>query len=138
MGHPGSPFWRPGATFGATEKEVEKKTATGGVFAGPGGPKSGLRGAGGRVRDGKHLKKRLLPGLTRPVPTPLRSMGGRIQRASSSPPGQISKSNVQVRVPSEFTFRFTFGVILLSFGVIFEVVFGPWGHFGGAVGSLFG
>ena len=34
-------------------------------------------------------------------------------------------------------FQAHFEGYLLTVGVIFEVVFGPWGHFGDAVGSLF-
>ena len=47
LGHPRSPFWKPGVTFGANEKEVEKKKATGSEKLHPRRPKSGLRGAGG-------------------------------------------------------------------------------------------
>ena len=42
-----------------------------------------------------------------------------------------------VRVPNEVTFRGTFGVICYTLGVICEVISGPWGHFGGAVGLFF-
>ena len=36
----------------------------------------------------------------------------------------------------KFTLRDTFGVIFYTFGVIFEVIFGPWDQFGDAVGSF--
>ena len=39
-------------------------------------------------------------------------------------------------VPKEFTFRATSRVSFCTFGVILEVIFGPWEHFRGAVGSF--
>ena len=42
-----------------------------------------------------------------------------------------------VRVPNEFTFRSTCGVIFCTLGFVCEVISGPRGHFGGAVGSFF-
>ena len=72
-----------------------------------------------------------------PLAHPLRSMGGRIVSASRSPPGLCSNLRSSVRVPNEYTFRVTFRIIFGPFGIIFEACLGPWGHFGGAVGSLF-
>ena len=60
-----------------------------------------------------------------------------IVSASRSPPGLCSNLRSSVRVPNEYTFRVTFRIIFGPFGIIFEACLGPWGHFGGAVGSLF-
>ena len=60
-----------------------------------------------------------------------------IVSASRSPPGLCSNLRSSVRVPTEYTFRVTFRIIFGPFGIIFEACLGPWGHFGGAVGSLF-
>ena len=60
-----------------------------------------------------------------------------IVSASRSPPGLCSNLRSSVTVPTEYTFRVTFRIICGHFGIIFEACLGPWGHFGGAVGSLF-
>ena len=91
----------------------------------------------GRLLEGSKTSKNRVFDLSTPKLPFASKGGGRIVSASRSPPGLCSNLRSSVRVPNEYTFRVTFRIIFGPFGIIFEACLGPWGHFGGAVGSLF-
>ena len=139
LGTPWATLLEAGGDFWGDQKKGRKKERDLGSFSAPGGTKLGT--ARGQRESMRGLANELA--LVEWSHTPcahsaaLRWAGGLIVSASRSPPGLCSNLRSSVRVPNEYTFRVTFRIIFGPFGIIFEACLGPWGHFGGAVGSLF-